>query len=114
MRLVRFLRRADFLRGAHPLSVGPGLYPLAPRSVTTAIRIRNRRDPHPAGHAFPARTVRLVGADVDERGAVPVVGGVLNNQLAATGRGTCQSQRQLVCLGGRIEQKDRVQPFGKE
>jgi hypothetical protein len=71
------------------LLAGARIVPL----VLAPIGVGQRQDVHPRRRAFPARTVELVGTDVDERGGVAVIGGVEDDHVAPPRVGARQAQR---------------------
>ncbi len=55
---------------------------------------------HPPGRTLAAWAVMLVWTDIDERGGVPVIGGLEHDHVALSGIRPRQAQGQLVSFAG--------------
>ena len=64
---------------------------------------------HPVRRARPAGAVVFVGADVDQRGGVAVIGGLQHDHVTLAGEGPRQAQRQFVGLAARVDEVTHAQ-----
>src|SRR5437016_2435932 len=78
---------------------------LVATAIRAAVIVRKRRNVHPRLSATAPGTVKFVGADVNERVGVAVIGVFQHDHVFSSGMCTCEPQSQFIGLAARIHKK---------
>ena len=82
--------------------------------MRAAIVIGNRGDVNPGLPAAPAGAIELVGADIDERGGVAVIGMIEDDEVFAAGVRARKAESEFVGFAAGIHEVANFERSGKE
>src|SRR6266478_5289466 len=83
-------------------------------AIQAAVVISERRDVHPRLLPVPAGAIKFIGADVNQRVRVTVVGVLQNDNVLAAGMGTGKPKRQFIGLAAGIYEEADAQRFREQ